>query len=157
MLRIYYKDSQDNYSEVSTGDMLYNPIDTIHDGRTGTTNSLLLYLRNDQSTKYYTNIRIEPNDLEMPSGYSDLVYDETGWGVKLSSGGIEPSSGEWSNIDWGTEISLDDIGSLYVGDTTTYVPFWYLISSPPNLEAATKLDIVLTTYYVENAVEIPII
>jgi hypothetical protein len=152
MLRIYYKNSEDAYVPVSIGNDISSPIDTVHDGKMGTTTSVLLYLRNNDSSKYYTNIRIFPTDLEETNSYSDVMYDETGWGVKLSAGGTEPSEAEWENIDWGNEIQMSNIGTSSVGNTTTYYPFWYLISSPPNLDAQAKIDIALTTYYTDNAV-----
>ena len=152
MLRIYYKNSEEAYVEVSTGNDLSSPVNTSHDGKLGTVETKLLYLRNDDSAKYYTNIVILPVDLEIVGGYSDISYVETGWGVKLSAGGIEPSSGEWGNIDWGDSITMEDIGSVLAGDTTTFYPFWYMISSPPNVSAQTKKDLVLQTNYTENAV-----
>ena len=152
MIKIYYKNTSEEYVEVSTGNNLSSPINTTHDGRTGTVQTLLLYLRNDDEDKYYTNISILPVDLELTSSLSDVLYEETGWGIKLSTGGVEPSSSEWENVNWGESITIEDIGSSSAGDTTTYYPFWYMISSPPNTDAQIKKDLVLRTNYTENAV-----
>lgn len=153
MISIYYKTNEDTYVEVSKDDFS-SPINTSHEGKTGTVETKLLYLRNDSSSKYYTSITISPLDTDLAGGFSDLIYEETGWGIKLSNGGTLPSNGEWGNIEWGNSISMGDIGSLYLSDTTTYFPFWYMISSPPNIDAQIKKDIVLVTTYTENAVEV---
>lgn len=152
MLSIYYKDSEGAYIQVSKGSDLSSPIITNHNGQSSTVVTLPLYLRNDESTRWYSNIRILPFDLEDANPYGDVAYDETGWGVKLSTGGTEPTNAEWEDINWGEEISMSDIGSDSLGDTTTYYPFYYLITSPPNVDAQNKLDITLKTSYTENAV-----
>jgi len=143
MLNIYYKDSEGDYILVSTDSSITSPVKTSHDGKNGTTALKLLYLRNNKSTNYYTDITISPLDLVDPTPYGDLSYTETGWGVKLSKGGTELSEAEWDNIEWGEGIDMDDVGSSSLGDTTTYYPFWFLVSSPPNTTAQIKTDIAL--------------
>lgn len=152
-LKLYYKNSSDEYVEASptTGEAI-NPISTVHDGKNGDTQSLILYLKNDNSAKWYSNIVIVPYDLINSGIYDDVVYDETGWGVKLSYGGTEPTTYEWDEINWGESISMDNVGSDSLGDTATYYPFWYLVTCPPNTNAQNKTDIVLKLYYTENAV-----
>ena len=151
-LKVYFRDSNGLLSEASTGTTLTNPITTTHDGKEGDEKSILLYLRNDDSTKWYSNITITPVDLVDANPYGDVAYDETGWGVKLNKGGTEPTEAEWDDIDWGEVISMDNIGSDGSGDSTTYNPFWYYISCPPNTNAQNKTDIVLKVEYTENTV-----
>ena len=152
MLSIYYKNSEGSYIEVSRGQDLSSPVVTTHNGQNSVVITVPLYLRNNESTKWYSAIKIFPLDLEDANPYGDISFDETGWGVKLSVGGTEPTTAEWEDINWGEEISMENVGSDSLGDTTTYFPFYYLITSPPNTDAQNKTDIVLKTTYTENAV-----
>ena len=151
-LTIYFRDSNGSLSLATTGLDLSNPITTSHDGKEGDEKTVLLYVHNDNSAKWYSNIKITPVDLEDANPYGDVAYSETGWGVKLSKGGTEPTEAEWDDIDWGCHIDMDDIGADGLGDATTYYPFWYYISCPPNTNAQNKTDIVLKVEYTENTV-----
>jgi hypothetical protein len=151
-LKLYFRDSNSVYSEVTSGGDFTNPITTTHDGKNGDTKTVCLYLRNDNASLWYSNIEILPVDILGADPYGDVGYEETGWGVKLSSEESELTSAEWNDIDWGTYISMDDVGSSGSGDSTTYTPFWYLISCPPNTDAQNKSDIILRVSYTENAV-----
>lgn len=152
---MYFKDENDQFVEVTkvneeaVGSL---PITTIHNGKDGDIKTIQLYLRNTSSTKYYSDIVLTPVDLVDADPYGDVVYNETGWGVKLSPGSVEPSLGEWEDIIWGEEIFMDNIGTSSVADTSTYYPFWYLITCPPNEDAKNKTDIYLKVKFTDNAV-----
>lgn len=152
-LKLYYKNSLDEYVAVSltTGEPTV-PVRTSHDGKTGDVQSVLLYLQNDDDTKWYSNIFVEPYDLIDRNPYGDIAYSETGWGVKLSSGGLEPTTHQWEAIRWGEAIEIEDIGSDSDGDIINYYPFWYYVTCPPNTNAQNKTDITLKVLYTENAV-----
>ena len=150
-LGIYIKED-DTFFLVSSADDLDSPLTTTHDGKRGDTKTLQLYVRNDDVTKWYSNIVITPVDLIDANPYGDVAYDETGWGVKLNQGSEEPTQGEWENVDWGDAIDMADVGADSGYDIATYYPLWYLISCPPNTDAQTKTDIVLDLAYTENAV-----
>jgi hypothetical protein len=154
MIKGYYKNSSGSYVEISKDSDVSSPVTTTHNGKNGTINKVLLYLKNDDVTKWYSNIVVTPRDLVDANPYGDVIYSETGWGVKLAEGGGQVTEAEWEDIDWGASISLDNIGSESAGDIATYVPFWYYISSPPNAPAETKLDIVLNVAYKENTVAV---
>ena len=151
-LKLYYK-KDDVFVEISDNveDGL-DPLTSVHDGKTGSVVTKQLYLRNNDPSKWYSNIIIRPIDLVDANPYGDIAYSETGWGVKLSEEENEPSSSEWEGIDWGGSIDIIDLGSDSGPDTTTYVPFWYLESCPPNTDAVIKTDIVINVSYTENAV-----
>ena len=154
-LKLYYKNSLDVFVEASVGNDVATPVTTTHDGKNGSVATMNLYIRNDDATKWYSNIVVIPVDLVDANPYGDVGYTETGWGVKLNSGGTEPTENEWEDITWGLRISMSDIGSNVAEDITTYFPFWYLISCPPNIDAQNKEDIVLRIEYSENAVVAP--
>ena len=148
-LLVYYKDDDDQFVEVSSDTDLNSPITTVHDGKKGDVKTVQLFLRNDDAALWFSNIRVVPVDI---LGDNDIYYTETGWGVKLSPGDVEPTEGEWDDIDWGEEIEMEDVGSDSAEDTTTYYPFWYLITCPPNEDVAIKTDIILEVNYTENSV-----
>ena len=152
-LKLYYRNSTGSYVEVSASLDYTSPIRTIHNGKDGDLKVTELYLHNDSSPSlWYSNIAIRPRDLQDANPYGDVSYTETGWGIKLSPGGVEPTASEWEDLDWGEQISMDDIGSDSASDVATYYPFWYLITCPPNTNAQNKQDIVLDVLYTENAV-----
>jgi hypothetical protein len=151
-LGIYFRDSNGSLSLVSSDGDNSNPVITTHNGKDGDVSTVALFLRNSDNTKWYSNIKITPVDLIGASPYGDVAYNETGWGVKLSKGGIEPTTAEWADIDWGDHIDMDDIGADNNPDVATYHTFWYLISCPPNEGAKNKDDIVLKVEFTENAV-----
>jgi len=150
-LKLYYKE-EDKFVEITSGVDLDNPLVNIHNGRTGDTITKQIYLRNDDPLKWYSNITLKPKDLEDVNPYGDVVYTETGWGVKLSFGSAEPTVGEWDDMDWGDSISADNIGSDLSEDTTTYFPIWYLETCPPNTDAKIKEDVVIQVAFTENSV-----
>lgn len=145
-----YKYENDTYVPVS--DDLTSPISTVHDGKNGTTRVLQLFLRNDDSDLWYSNIKISPEDTENAYPYGDVVYSETGWGIKLIAQESQPTVAEWEDKEWGDFIWMENIGSDSSADISTYFSFWYLISSPPNINADNKSDINLDVAYTENAV-----
>jgi hypothetical protein len=151
-LGLYYRNTSGSYVAVSTAPDLSSPITTTHDGKNGDVKTVLLYIRNDNAALWYSNIRIRPIDTLEAYPYGDVIFTETGWGIKLSSGGTAPTASEWDDILWGNELSMDNIGTNSLGNTTTYYPFYYYIVSPPNIPAANKTDIQLDVRYTENSV-----
>jgi len=151
-LAVYFKDTNDLFTEASIDSDLTVPITTIHEGKEGDTKILQLYIRNDDAAKWFSNIIIRPVDLVDANPYGDVAYSETGWGVKLSENTSQPTSAAWEDLPWGEQIDIVDIGSDSVADITTYVPFWYLITCPPNEDVKNKDDVVLNVSYTENAV-----
>ena len=150
-LKLYYKED-DVFKEITQASDLANPLTTVHDGKTGDIKTVQVYLRNDDSSLWFSNIIIKPIDLVDANPYGDIAYTETGWGVKLSPGSEEPTESEWDDINWGNQIDMSNIGSDGSYNITTYYPFWYLITCPPNTDAKVKTDIVLNVSYTENAV-----
>lgn len=151
-LAVYYKNEDDQFVEASVDSDLDTPITTVHNGKAGDIKTTQLYVRNSNVSKWHSNILIQPLDLIGADPYGDVAYTETGWGVKLSAGSAEPTHGEWEDLGWGQSIGIDDIGSDLGADTTTYLPFWYLITCPPNEDVAIKTDIVLNISFTENSV-----
>lgn len=151
-LKIYHKDSGGSWVETTQDDDLTNPIHTIHDGKNGDTKVVSLAIHNDGSTSlWYSDVAVVAEDLVDSGSMDDTIYEETGWGIKLSSEASEPTEAEWDDIDWGNQIDIVDIGSDSGADLS-YFPFWCLITCPPNTDAQNKQDLVIKTLYTENAV-----
>jgi len=94
---------------------------TFHDGHLGGSQEKLVYLRNADVGKYYTNITVH---LAVTS-YEDVgVLGTTGWGVKFIYGERRPTEDEWDQVRAGDAIALPDIGSTTLADTSTYHPIW---------------------------------
>lgn len=149
----------DIYREVSTG--IYSvygqygvedgllPITTTHDGVLGEVVEMKLFIRNDDPTEYYENISVYPVSMTTPD---DTIGTATGFGVKLNAGNIQPTEAEWDAIDYANTISLDNIGSVGLGDTSTYLPFWFRMEVPSGASVNNKENIVLRVPYTASAI-----
>ena len=122
---------------VSTGDNS-NPISTQHP-ITGSTVEQKLYLFNNDATKYYQNVNIDPTDA--------VSTDESTW-VFLApdSSGVAGTYGAA-----GAALTMANIGAAGSGDTTGK-PFWMKVVSPSGQSVQNKTDIKLTVNYREFAV-----
>jgi hypothetical protein len=145
-LGIYYKNEENQYIEVSRDQDLSLPIKTIHNGRTGDYKVFQLYIRNNDTSKNFSNIVVSPEDFLNPYGDNEAMYNESGWGVKLSTSVSLPSVAEWENTPWG------EVASFALIEGTNYIPFWYYITCPPNNKVEIKTNIILRVYFTENAV-----
>jgi len=126
------------------------PITTTHRGNEGESVELLLYLKNNDSNQWFSDITIKSIDTSLPD---DTLGDKgTGWGIKLFQGAEQPSATKWASIRYGNNIKMDDVGSLGSPDTSTLLPFWYKITSPPEEDVRTKTDIKLQVDFTRNAV-----
>ncbi|MDR7001543.1 hypothetical protein [Neobacillus niacini] len=122
---------------VSTGDNS-NPISTQHP-ITGSTVEQKLYLFNNDATKYYQNVNIDPTDA--------VSTDESTW-VFLApdNAGVAGTYGAA-----GAALTMANIGAAGSGDTTGK-PFWMKVVSPSGQSVQNKTDIKLTVNYREFAV-----
>ena len=150
-LKLYYKENS-VYKEVSSASDFGNPVATTHNGKTGDVVTEQLYLRNDNPALWYSGIIISSYDKTQSAEKNDSDYESTGWGIKLSDGEDEPTEGAWDNLLWDNTIEMDDIGESGIGDSTTYYPFWRLITCPPHTDIQIKKNISIKVEYTENAV-----
>lgn len=105
----------------SIGGEYTNPLTMTVDGILGAIIIRRYYVRNDDVSKYYTNIQVLPtvnHGLDIVSGATP------GFEWKLIAGDPQPLEDQWSNTPPGQPISLPDIGEAGSGDITTYLPFW---------------------------------
>ena len=115
-----------------------NPISTQHP-ITGSTVEQKLYLFNDDVTKYYQNINIDPTDA--------VSTDESTW-VYLAPDNAG-AAGTYGAA--GVALTMANIGASGSGDTTGK-PFWMKVVTPSGQSVQNKTDIKLTVNYREFAV-----
>jgi hypothetical protein len=106
-----------------------NPITTTHPTTGSASASIPLWLFNDDATKSYSNINVDPTDA--------TGSDESTW-VQLSSDGVT-----W--LGGGVALTLTVNGS-------TGTPFYYKCTTPSGQTVQNKSDIKLTVNYRESAV-----
>lgn len=101
---------------------------TTHDGHIGGSMEQILYLRNHDVSKYFTNITVTP---KITGAYDDTgEFGTTGWGVKVLYGSRRPTEMEWDLVRSGDGVILPDIGTTEAADTTTNHPIWVRVYCP---------------------------
>lgn len=145
MLNVYATPTPDaNFS--GEGDFT-NPLSFSVDGQTGATIARKLYLRNDDVTKYYTNITLEPVVL-MGQDIISGAIDGFNW--KLIEGDTEPNEIQWASVSPANQISFSDIGSSGNGDIVTYLPFWLRVEVPRGVDVQVFQSVSLSISADEN-------
>ena len=138
-LKIY--ESVDPDSAFSTEGSFDNPMDHSFNGALGEVVEAKYYLRNDDATKFYSSITIQPDD-----GGDNIVSgsgDTAGFSWKLIAGNSKPLEEQWDLQTAGATISMSNVGSVGAGDTSTYLPFWIRIEIPTNAQIASYQDVSL--------------
>lgn len=131
MLKFY-----DNTQE----EFLSNPLRTVHDGHLGGNYDILIYIRNNDITKYYIDITLSPVSSTNPD---DILgeWGETGFGIKLLSGESRPTETEWDMVRSGESITLDNLGSSTSADVATFLPVWVRVICPGSTSAQLKTNL----------------
>jgi len=109
------------------------------DGNLGASKQKIIYIKNDDLTKYYTNIVLSATS----TNYEDVLgeWAETGFGVKFLYGERQPTETEWDQVKSGESIILPDIGDSDAADTANYYPIWIRVLIPGKTSAQRKTDI----------------
>lgn len=143
-LGIYYAPNEDSqYTSL-------NPFAVTFDGRVGGSQDWLVYIRNNDDTRYYTGISLNAT---VSSG-SDLTNNSVdGYIWKLMEKDIEPNDMEWNDIDPSNTISFSsNLGSSTAADTYTYLPVWIRVTVPDNQLIQSFNNVVLRISAQENLV-----
>jgi hypothetical protein len=108
------------------------PARTFSDGRLGGAHEQIVYLRNDNSSTYYTDLVLSFEQ----TLYNDTgAFGDTGWGVKYLYGERRPTEAEWDEVRSGEPLSIPDIGTTAAADTSTYHPVWIRVYCPGDTAA----------------------
>ena len=126
-----YTDS-DPETLLSQDSLFTKPFAITFDGCIGGYKEVKLFLRNDDASRFYTDLVVSLEDLQSPPVTS---RPEDGFVWKLSYGDTKPTFNDWSNIAAANSLAVpDDIGGVGDPDTSTYLPFWVFIQIPSNLD-----------------------
>lgn len=133
----------------SSGGEFTEPISITADGVTGSTIIRRYYVRNDDTSKYYTNIEVFPT----VNGGPDIISGALpGFEWKLIEGDLQPLEDQWTITPPGNNISLADIGEVGNGDQTTYLPFWLRVETPRGVDVQSFEGVSLDISADENLV-----
>lgn len=123
-----------------------NPLRFTHDGHLGGTKDILIYLKNNDLTLYYTGVVLNATS----TIYNDIVseWGETGFGIKFLYGSRRPTETEWDQVKSGESISLPDIGSTEAADTANYYPIWIrtIVPGKTSAQIKTNMGIKISAY-----------
>jgi len=147
-LRVYNKPVETAFLSIDQEQT--NPFYITIDGREGGAIDSLLYVRNDNIERYYTDITVQAVDLS--GGW--LTNGTKGFSWKLIEGNQKPLPEEWQATSDGNLLSLsDDLGTSLIGDIITYLPFWVRVKIPRNENVATIKTVVLRIEATEHYIE----
>lgn len=153
MISIYEYDSDNNsYRVISKDGLQTSPIQTSHDGTNGEIIEKKLYLRNDNTDFFYTDISLTPYPARK-TRVGDLQYPEAFIGFKIFVQENQPTKNEWASVVPGASASMADIGNNDAGDNG-YKPFWVQIEIPSGTRAQTISDVAINVQADENPVGI---
>ena len=142
--------TEPNDTAAISKDTLLTPFTVTFDGRVGGCIDKRLYVRNDESNKWYSNIVVSAYDFDTTENWVDGT--KTGFYWKFSTNEIVPSSEEWELIGNNVSISLGNIGDSLFGDISSYLSFWVRVTVPGNIQIAVRKTIVLQISATENLI-----
>jgi len=148
-LDIYEETSEGVYTAISVDGAFTNPFTTVHHSRSGDTIIHELFVRADNSNSYSAiKVKADTTDGANDVG-SGSSPGSSGWGVKLwsSTSSREPTEEDWRKVNYGESCYVSNLAS-----SSTYVPFWVRIESPPlvQVRAQNKENIALYLEYIEE-------
>lgn len=120
-------------------DAYTDPLRTVHDGKLGGSYDVLIYLKNEEVTLYYTSVTVGP----VSNSYDDISaeWGETGFGLKMIYGERQPTETEWDQVKSGEAIAIPDIGSTDAADTQNFFPLWVRSVCPGKSPAQIKTNL----------------
>lgn len=118
---------------ISQNDTFTNTLLVAVNGRLGGVSQQRLYARNTEHNKSYSSIQVSVENPADPSLINGVQF--TYW--KLIAGDQKPADWQWDAVATGNVVALPNIGTISVGDNSTYVPFWLYVRVPRNSNANT--------------------
>ena len=118
-----------------------NPLRFTFNGSLGGSVAQQVYIRNDDPTRWYSDITIFAVDL---SGKARATDAFPGYAVQLIEKDTPPTADEWVSVIPGNQLSMSaDLGSNSIGDVVTYLPVWVRVVIPARTPIQTIKEIVL--------------
>jgi hypothetical protein len=147
MLRIYTLQDADAF--LSDGDSTC-PFRVTLDGRDTSSIERKLFVRNEDPTRYYTDISLDVVD----KGGDIFANESHGFKWKLSAGDIQPRPATWVNIPASNSLPFSDVGSSSLPDTYTYYSFWVRVELPRGHRAMSVKSVVFRLSSKEYLVDV---
>jgi len=91
-----------------------------------------LYLRNDSTNEWYSNVQVIGTSTQGNDIYSGTGY----FGLKFSVGPNRPTERMWNAIAYNHPAEFQPIGTVAVADTSTFYPFWARVDVSPGSPVA---------------------
>lgn len=169
MIKIYKLNaSTSEFTELSSGDFT-EPL-RISSVPGGNAVTKKLYIRNDDNTKYYTDIMLRPATITGSPVLGSVLK------VKLLSGDAMPAESRWSSVGWNgpedgadetspsecavlqapleggaIDTRLPDLGAENAPNTN-YYPFWVRVESAKSCPVGGSLNLGFLVSYTEHLV-----
>jgi hypothetical protein len=101
-------------------------------GYPGGAHEEIIYIRNDDVTRWFTNVVLSV----VASVYdADGELGSSGIGFKFIYGERRPTEAEWDVVKSGQPLTLPDIGTISLANTSTYHPCWIRVWVPGGTSA----------------------
>lgn len=127
-----------------------NPFTVTFDGRIGGAQDRLIYLRNDDTDRWFNNITVQAID---PSGDDWVDGTIPGFSWRLMQQDVAPTEEEWGLVAAGNTLSISTVlGSSIFADIVTYVPIWVRVQIPRGQAVSTITEIIFRISATENAI-----
>ena len=150
-LDIYtFDDDTSNFVVHSKNGLLTNPVQTTHDGTNGEIVEKKLFLRNDDSNFFYSNLLLQPLP-RTKTAVGDINFPEAFVTFKIIVQNEQPTENQWKSVASGSEVSFADIGATGSGDIS-YKPFWIFTSIPAGTRVGNISDVFIQLEGEENPV-----
>ena len=145
MALAFYSEPHEDHAITST-----NPFTVTFDGRLGGKLAKKVYLRNDNTARWYSDISITPRDT---SGINIVNGSISGYEWKVLEKDVAPTLEEWELEAAGDTLDVgSSIGSSIFGDIITYLPIWIMVQIPRGQAVQNIIDVVLRIEATENVV-----
>ena len=148
-LKIYDKPDKDSYLSMGTGK---DPFTVTLNGVTGGCVYKKLYIRNEDTAKWYSDISIRAVD---SNGLLTYVDGSNGFEWRLIDGDVRPLLLTWDRTEPGNTLSFSGLvlGSSTLADISTYVPFWVKVDIERGQRISNLTNVVLRIYATEGYVD----
>tara|TARA_Y100001973_G_C5170092_1_gene318518 strand:- start:366 stop:800 length:435 start_codon:yes stop_codon:yes gene_type:complete len=143
MIKIYSAPSNSALVDLTDA----NSIVSGHNRRAFIPDRKKLYLRNDDNTKWMSNI-----SLSATSSGVDVTSGANGFGFKFFWGDVNPTHRVWQSIGYNVPININNIGTSGAGNgDTTFFPFWMQVEVSPDTDVS-LYEAKLLVSFVEHSV-----
>lgn len=147
MLKIYTAQDPDMYLSSATG---WNPFRVTLDGRDTSSLEKKLFVRNDDTSKYYTDVTLDILD----KGGDIFANESHGFNWKMQAGDKQPLPAEWVLLPAVSTLAFPSIGTSTLANIFTYYSFWVRVELPRGHRALSIKSVILRLSAKEYLVDV---